>query len=116
MRFYRAILNAPKLTLTFCAIIFFVFGFFALKLPIDASSDSLILENDKDFKTYDSIIKNYTTQDFLILALSPKKGDVFHHDFLTTLQNLTNDLKQIPQIDGILSILNAPLLMPHRFG
>ncbi|WP_245944175.1 MULTISPECIES: MMPL family transporter [Helicobacter] len=110
LRFYRAILNAPKLTLTFCAIIFFVFGFFALKLPIDASSDSLILENDKDFKTYDSIIKNYTTQDFLILALSPKKGDVFHHDFLTTLQNLTNDLKQIPQIDGILSILNAPLL------
>lgn len=110
MRFYRAILNAPKLTLAFCVIIFFVFGFFALKLPIDASSDSLILENDKDFKTYDSITKNYTTQDFLILALSPKKGDVFHQDFLTTLQNLTNDLKEIPQIDEILSILNAPLL------
>lgn len=110
LRFYRMLLCAPRITLTLCLIAFFVFGFFALKLPIDASSDSLILENDKDFKTYESIIKNYATQDFLILALSPKSGNVFAEDFLNILQNLMNDLKMIPQIDGVLSLLNAPLL------
>lgn len=110
MRFYRALLCAPKVTLALCFVALFVFGFFALKLPIDASSDSLILENDKDFKTYESIIKNYATQDFLMLALSPKDGDVFSKDSLDTLQQLTNALQEIPHIDGILSILNAPLL------
>lgn len=110
LRFYRTILNAPKIVLALCLVALFVFGFFALKLPIDASSDSLILENDKDFKTYESIAKNYSSQDFLILALSPKSGDVFSQDSLATLQNLTQDLKEIPQIEGILSILNAPLL------
>ncbi|WP_300912183.1 efflux RND transporter permease subunit [Helicobacter rodentium] len=110
LRFYRALLCAPKVTLALCFVALFVFGFFALKLPIDASSDSLILENDKDFKTYESIIKNYATQDFLMLALSPKDGDVFSKDSLDTLQQLTNALQEIPHIDGILSILNAPLL------
>lgn len=110
MRFYRALLCAPKVTLALCFVALFIFGFFALKLPIDASSDSLILENDKDFKTYESIIKNYATQDFLMLALSPKDGDVFSKDSLDTLQQLTNVLQEIPHIDGILSILNAPLL------
>ena len=110
MRFYRALLCAPKVTLALCFVALFIFGFFALKLPIDASSDSLILENDKDFKTYESIIKNYATQDFLMLALSPKDGDVFSKDSLDTLQQLTNALQEIPHIDGILSILNAPLL------
>lgn len=89
---------------------FFIFGFFALKLPINASSDSLILENDKDFKTYESIAKNYAAKDFLILALSPKNGDVFAQDSLAILQSLTQDLMGIPQIDEVLSILNAPLL------
>ena len=107
-RFYKAILKSPKIVLSLCIVAFIFFGFFALKLPIDASSDSLILENDKDFKTYESIIKNYATQDFLILALSSE--NVFSQESLTTLHNLTQELNTIPQIDGVLSILNAPLL------
>ncbi len=110
LRFYRVILNAPRITLIFCIAILFFFGFFALKLPIDASSDSLVLENDKDFQTYESIIKNYANKDFLILALSSKDDDIFSQNSITTLQNLLQDLKEIPQIDASLSILNAPLL------
>ena len=58
IRIYRAILNSPKTTLGICLAFFIVFAFFAAKLPIDANSDSLILENDKDFKVFQEIIKN----------------------------------------------------------
>lgn len=114
-RFYKIILHFPKTTLGICILFFLISGVFALKLPIDASSDSLILENDKDFKTYEKILQNYATQDFLILAFSPKNGDVFSKDSLETLKQLSMDLSTIPQIDTFLSILNAPLLKsaPH---
>lgn len=108
--FYKKILHIPKLTLSICIALFVVFGFFASKLPIDASSDSLILENDKDFKTYESILKNYSTKDFLIVAFSPKNNDVFSPDSLATLQKISMDLNAIPQVQSVLSILNAPLL------
>ncbi|WP_299548504.1 MMPL family transporter [uncultured Helicobacter sp.] len=109
-RFYKKVLRTPKRFLFACVACFFIFGFFALKLPIDASSDSLILENDKDFKTYESLLKNYSAKDFLILAFSPKNGDVFSPSSLETLEKLSIDLKEIPQIQSVLSILNAPLL------
>ncbi len=110
IRIYRAILNSPKTTLGICLAFFIVFAFFAAKLPIDANSDSLILENDKDFKVFQEIIKNYKTQDFLMLAYTPENGDVFSKESLQTLENLHNKIIEIPQVDNILSILNAPLL------
>ncbi|WP_104721563.1 efflux RND transporter permease subunit [Helicobacter mesocricetorum] len=90
---------------------FFIFCvYFASKLPINADSDSLILENDKDFKTYQAIAKNYATQDFLMLAFNPKSGDIFSEDSLQTLQQITQELSTIAEVDSTLNILNAPLL------
>ncbi|TLD84011.1 RND family transporter [Helicobacter sp. MIT 11-5569] len=109
-RFYKIILHSPKVTLGICIVFFILFGISALKLPIDASSDSLILENDKDFKTYESLLEDYSTKDFLILAYTPKSGNVFTQDSLETLKELSADLKAIPQVESVLSILNAPLL------
>lgn len=108
--FYKLLLEAPKRVLWACLVIFLIFGFFALKLPIDANSDSLILENDKDFATFKSIIKNYKTQEFLFLAFSPKDENLFSQESINALKSIHSELEKIPQIDTILSILNAPLL------
>ncbi|MDE5603817.1 MAG: MMPL family transporter [Helicobacter sp.] len=108
--FFRSIVNTPKSVLALCIIFFIFCAYFALKLPINADSDSLILENDKDFKTYQSIVKNYATQDFLMLAFNPKSGDIFSKDSLQILEQITQELSTIPQVQSTLSILNAPLL------
>ena len=46
-------------------------GYKALFFKIDASSDTLILENDKDL-AYHQPNKRYKTPDFLVIAFSPK--------------------------------------------
>ncbi len=107
---FKSILKHPKSLLFGCFLLFLASLFYTLKLPIDASSESLILENDKDFKVYEEILQNYQSKDFLILSFSPKEGDIFTQNSLKTLQNLTNDILQIPQVESTLSILNAPLL------
>lgn len=108
--FFKSIVNTPKTLLALCLTLFIFCGYFAYKLPINADSDSLILDNDKDFKTYQSIVKNYATQDFLMLAFSPKSGDIFSQNSLEILQQITQELSTMPQVQSTLSILNAPLL------
>ncbi|KPH56235.1 membrane protein [Helicobacter pullorum] len=107
---FKTILKYPKQILFCCILFFFISLFYAIKLPIDASSESLILENDKDFKIYEEILQDYQTKDFLILAFIPKDGNVFSNHSLQILQKITQDIKKIPQVQDTLSILNAPLL------
>ena len=41
---------------------------------LDASSDSLVLENDPDLKTYREMGKLFSDSDFLIVTLRPNEG------------------------------------------
>lgn len=107
---FKTLLRYPKSILFICFLVFLISLFYTLKLPIDANSESLIAENNKDFKIYEEILQNYQSKDFLILSFSPKNNDVFNPNSLKTLENLIDDIQKIPQVESTLSILNAPLL------
>ena len=49
---------------------------------LDASADSLILENDEDLTKYRKTIENYSTKDFIVMTFTPKKGRIFDEDNL----------------------------------
>lgn len=107
---FKNILRYPKSILSLCFLVFLISLFYTLKLPIDANSESLIAENNKDFKIYEEILQNYQSKDFLILSFSPQNDDIFNPHSLKTLENLIDDIQKIPQVESTLSILNAPLL------
>lgn len=85
-------------------------SYFALNLAVDASAESLLLEDDKDLEFFREVSKSYKSNDFLMLAYEPKDNDPFSSESLEILQNLQDDLMQIQGVESILSILNAPLL------
>ena len=58
---------------------------------IDASTDTLILEGDKDLEYTQLVNKRYYSPDFLILAYSPS-NDLFSQDTLDNIQNITDKL------------------------
>ena len=64
------------------AIICF-FAYSAKDFQLDASSDTLILEQDTDLKKYRKIINDYGSNDFLIITFSDK-------DRILTYKNLEN--------------------------
>ena len=62
-------------------ISFFVLFIFLVSLypgisnfQLDASSDSLVLENDPDLKTYREMGNLFSDSDFLIVTLRPNEG------------------------------------------
>lgn len=75
---------------------------------LDASSDSLVLENDQALKTYREMAQVYGSSDFLVMTYAPE-ADLFSDESLLNLQSLRQELQNVDGIDSITSILNVPL-------
>jgi predicted RND superfamily exporter protein len=91
-----------------------ILAFYATKLEIDASSETLLLENDADLKFARQMGKRYATSDILVLTYSFKKDNLLSNDSLHTLQLLSNDLSKLPMVSSVTSILTVPLLQSSR--
>ncbi|KPK02011.1 MAG: transporter [Nitrospira bacterium SG8_35_4] len=105
----KIVLQRPVLTL--CAITIFI-AFFSVYIPdfkLDASADSLILENDSDLRYYRSIRARYGSDDYLIITYTPEK-DLFSREALSDLRRLRDSLSQIERVKSVVSILDVPLI------
>ena len=73
--------NLSKLKLNFyllSALIILLLSFIFIKnFRIDASSDTLVAQNDKEFKYFNFYNKIFTSENFLLLAVEKKRWDRF---------------------------------------
>lgn len=101
---------SKKKIFTFTAfIILLFFAFHSQNFRLDASSDTLILQNDKNFKYFNYYNNIFPTKNFLVLAVkSEKKID---SDYIDQIKIIKNKLEKIDGIDSIFSITDAPLLL-----
>ena len=76
---------------------------------MDASSDSLVLDGDKDLQLFREVGKRYKSEDFYVIAYTPK-NDIFEKDSLENLKKLVNDLELVDGVSSVVSILDVPLL------
>lgn len=76
---------------------------------LDASADSLILENDDDLRYYRELSKRYSESEFLIITYRPY-GDLFADATLQQLKALRDELAAEAGIAEVTSILDVPLV------
>ena len=69
----NSIIEKPKSTLLILAVLLLSFGYFAKDFQLDASSDTLLLENDPDLKYLREINTKYGSKDFLVLTYTPEE-------------------------------------------
>jgi len=107
--FDQVVLGHPK-TVILCVLVvvgFLAFG--ARRFRLDASAETLVLENDEDLHYARMISSRYGQHDFLVLTYTPR-GDLFSPDTLATLARLRDDLSSLERVSSVLSILDVPLL------
>ena len=76
---------------------------------LDASSDTLILEQDDDLKRYQELIKDYDSNDFLIVTFTSKQKFIEKQN-LDFLNSFIAKIDELPFVDSTQSIFDAPLL------
>lgn len=107
--YQKIILNHPIITLTLVIILSVIAATQLPKFRLDASGESLTLENDKSLNYYRQVNERYGSDDFLIITWKPKAG-LMDEEALSSLQDLVSRLQQLPTVANINSILNVPLL------
>ena len=75
----------------------------------DASSETLILDNDVDYQKYEQTNDDFGSSDFLILAIQ-SSNEIFTLDNLQNLQNLRDKIQVIEGVDSVVSVFDAPIL------
>jgi hypothetical protein len=105
----KSIIEKPKFILAVLIALLMSIGYFAKNFQLDASSDTLLLENDPDLKYLREVNSKYGSKDFLILTYTPKE-DLLNDNVINNLKNLKNDLLNLEWTDGVITILDVPLL------
>ena len=105
----NSIIEKPKFTLLILTLLLLSFGYFTKDFQLDASSDTLLLENDPDLKYLREINTKYGSKDFLVLTYTPKE-DLLNPNTIKNLTELKNDLKNLSWADNVITILDVPLL------
>ena len=110
LNFYtRNILNRPIIVIIVLLGVFSYLGYNAKHFRIDASADSLILENDEDYKYYREVSKTYGSHSYMFVTYKPM-GDLLSPETLSKLSLLRGELREIKRVSSVLTILDVPLL------
>lgn len=105
---YKNIITFPKIIILIISIIVLCSLYFAKDFKLDASADTLLLENDPDLKYLREINKRYGSEDFFILTYEPK-GSTDKNSILE-LEQFTKKINELPWVSKTISVINAPLL------
>ena len=109
MTLIRLISSNPKknLLLLFFLAIFLGIGISNFKL--DASSDTLLLENDPDLKLFRENSEKYGSNDFLIVTFTPK-DELLSGSSILFIKKIVNEIASFNRVESVLSLLDVPLL------
>ena len=105
----KNIIEKPKLVLSILVLILITAFYFSQDFRLDASSETLLLENDPDLKYLNKLNERYGAKEFLVLTYSPK-SKMNSEDSIKNLSALKNELKTLKWVHNVVTLLDIPLL------
>ena len=105
----RMVLGRPLATLVSIALVTASLGWFAQDFALDASADSLTLEQTENLRYYRYVRARYGSDDYLITTYTPQQA-LFGDDTLADLALLRERLLALPGVESVTSILDVPLV------
>ncbi|MAM88836.1 MAG: transporter [unclassified Hahellaceae] len=106
----RTVISRPALVLVLFAIVLVLASLRIDQFRLDASAESLVLENDRSLEQFREINRRFDkTEDFLVVTFSPA-DELFTERNIDTLRSLRDELAKLENVGEINSILSVPLL------
>ncbi len=105
----KLVIDFSKLTLLLISAIIVFSLYQAKNFNLDASSDALLLEGDKDLKYLREINDRYGSKDFLVLTYAPVTS-FEEKETILNLQLLKSKIEKLTWVDSVITIIDVPLL------
>lgn len=114
-KIFRLIVAFPKITLALFTALALFFGYYSTKLEIDASTQTLLLDNDEDLQIWREVSKRYETPNFLVVAYTPA-GDLLAPETIRKIAQMDAAFSKLDFVTGVTDITNVPLLLNKSEG
>ena len=98
--------------ITLTLLFLFFLSFFLKDFRIDASSDSLVAQNDKDFKFFNYYQEIFPSKNNLIIAIKSKRQ--IDEKLLNEINLLSNKINNIEEVESVFNINKAPILLKNN--
>ena len=109
-QFYQNfVLKKPKSIFIILLIALFSFSYYSKDFRLDASSETLLIDDDPDLKYLQEISKRYGSKEFLILTYTPKDGMVTNTS-INNLLSLKYKIQSLEWVHNVVTLLDVPLL------
>ena len=109
-KIYRTlIIDFSKISITIICCVVAFFLYFSKDFKLDASSDSLLLENDKDLKYLREVNERYGSKDYLVLTYTPISSFT-DGETIINLQFLKSKIEKLDWVDNVITVIDVPLL------
>ena len=105
----KLVIDFSKLTLSILIAIVFFSLYQAKNFNLDASSDALLLEGDKDLKYLREVNERYGSKEFLVLTYTPVSS-FKKKETILNLQLLKSKIEKLTWVDSVITIIDVPLL------
>ena len=105
----KLVIDFSKITLLLLSAIIIFSLFQAKNFNLDASSDALLLEGDKDLKYLREVNERYGSKDFLVLTYTPVSSFT-EKETILNLQLLKSKIERLTWVDGVMTVIDVPLL------
>ena len=107
--FSKVVLAYPKSILLVLFLVIAFLGSQAFKMEVDASAETLLLENDKDLQFSRLVSERYHTPDILVIAYTPEEG-LLSEQSMADIKSMSVKLEQLEHVDSVTSLLSVPLM------
>jgi len=105
----RYVLDRPWLALALIAAATVALAVFVPRFELDASADSLLLEQDTDLRYYRSVVARYGSDNYLVVTYTARR-DLFSATTLADLKQLRDELFAMKRVKQVISMLDVPLI------
>ncbi len=106
----ESLFSRHKLILLVFALLVAFFAWHSRSFEINASADTLISEDNRDFINSQKISQKFAPEEFLIVAYKPKNTGIFSPQSLDNIAKLSKELSRLERVKSVRSIMNVPLL------
>ena len=105
----KLVIDYSKLTLLLLISVVFFSFYHSKNFNLDASSDALLLEGDKDLKYLREVNETYGSKDFLVLTYTPISSFT-EKETILNLQLLKSKIEKLTWVDSVITVIDVPLL------
>ena len=105
----KLVIDFSKITLILLLILIGFSLYHSKNFNLDASSDALLLEGDKDLKYLREVNDRYGSKDFLVLTYTPVSSFT-EKETILNLQLLKSKIEKLTWVDSVITVIDVPLL------